>query len=224
MGNSRIRNGYKSISSIYDNYITGSNLFFRIIAKIIWGFYHSDYVEQLLESIPNNFSGKILDVPTGTGVLTCDKYSKLNNSEIICIDYSRNMLEIAKNRFEKNNLKNVKCGQGDIETLPFKNKTFDIVLSMNSFHAFMDKEKAFMETKRVLKDNGIFIGCFYVSRVTKRTDWFVKHFLAKLGTFTPPFYSLNEVKEKLNRSYKEVNLWNTNSIVSFICKNKISDL
>lgn len=34
---------------------------------------------------------------------------------------------------------------------------FDILLSMNKFHAFPDKMKAFEETARVIKQGGYFI-------------------------------------------------------------------
>jgi len=40
------------------------------------------------------------------------------------------------------------------------NASFDIVLSLNGFHAFPDKEAAYRETYCVLKPGGIFCGCF----------------------------------------------------------------
>ncbi|MBQ8526436.1 MAG: class I SAM-dependent methyltransferase [Clostridia bacterium] len=39
--------------------------------------------------------------------------------------------------------------------LPFENGSFDIVLSLNGFHAFPHKDSAYKETHRVLKDRGI---------------------------------------------------------------------
>jgi ubiquinone/menaquinone biosynthesis C-methylase UbiE len=97
------------------------------------------------------------------------------------MDYSTDMLEMEKNRFEENSLKNIECKQGDVSNIPFANETFDIVLSMNGFHAFPDKEKAFMEIKRILKNGGLFIGCFYVKGIVKRTDWFIKKSLYRTG-------------------------------------------
>ena len=72
------------------------------------------------------------------------------------------MLVQAKSRFEKHHISNVQCIQGDVGNLPFENQVFDVLVSMNGFHAFPDKEKAFSETFRVLKKGGMFIGCFYV--------------------------------------------------------------
>jgi ubiquinone/menaquinone biosynthesis C-methylase UbiE len=211
----KVKVGYKSISNIYDKYITSGNIFFKIGAKIIWGINAKDYTIKLLENIPNDFIGKLLDIPVGTGILTFEKYKQLNKAKIICMDYSNEMLEIAKERFLENNLKDIECKQGDIGNLPFENDTFDIILSMNGFHAFPDKEKAFIEIKRVLKNNGTFIGCFYVKGIKKRTDWVIKNIFVKNGTFTPPFYSKDEITEKLKKEYKDLEIWNVGSIICF---------
>ena len=217
----KIRKGYKSVSNVYDKYITSGNIFFKIGAKIIWGISAKDYSIKLLENITNEFTGKILDILVGTGILTYEKYKEINNSKIICMDYSNGMLEIAKSRFEINNLNNIECKQGDIGKIPYENETFDIVISMNGFHVFPDKEKAFIEIKRVLKSDGMFIGCFYVKGITKRTDWFIKNLYVKSGTFTPPFYTKDEIEEKLKKEYKDIELWNIGSIICFRCKNKM---
>lgn len=49
---------------------------------------------------------------------------------------------------------------GDVGALPFADGAFDIVLSLNGFHAFPDKEVAYREVFRVLKPGGTFCGCF----------------------------------------------------------------
>jgi ubiquinone/menaquinone biosynthesis C-methylase UbiE len=214
----KIGNGYKSVSNIYDNYITSENILFKIISKIIWGFYDRDYSINLLENIPDDFSGSMLDIPAGTGVLTYEKYKNMNKAKIICMDYSNDMLEIARRRFENNNLNNIECKQGDVGNISFEDGTFDMVLSMNGIHAFPDKEKAFIEIKRMLKNGGHFIGCFYAKGITKRTDFFINKLFVKNGTFIPPFYTKNEIAEKLNREYRELELWNVGSIVCFKCK------
>ena len=41
-----------------------------------------------------------------------------------------------------------------------ENESVDTVVSMNGFHAFLDKQKAFHEIWRVLKPGGDFIACF----------------------------------------------------------------
>lgn len=95
--------------------------------------------------------------------------------------------------------------------------TFDIVVSMNGFHAFPDKPKAFQETWRVLKPGGDFIACFYIQGKSGRTDWLVKNILAKNGWFTPPFQTEQELRAVLQQLYREVDLHVDGSMVYFHC-------
>ena len=71
-------------------------------------------------------------------------------------------------------LQNVQFRQGDVGALPYEDSSFDIVLSLNGFHAFPDKEAAYRETFRVLKPGGTFCGCFYVAGECRRTDRLIK--------------------------------------------------
>ena len=87
------------------------------------------------------------------------------------------MLEQAKKRFD--GYTHIKCIQGDVSNLKMNDESYDIVVSMNGFHAFPNKKKAFQETWRVLKPGGTFIGCFYIRGKSKRTDWLVNHILSK---------------------------------------------
>ena len=50
--------------------------------------------------------------------------------------------------------------RGDVGNLQMENESVDTVVSMNGFHAFLDKQKAFHEIWRVLKPGGDFIACF----------------------------------------------------------------
>ena len=214
----KIKNRYNKLAGNYDSILSVNKLWGKVCCKIIWGFEDTEYAEELLAWLPDDFSGKLLDIPAGTALFTLEKYKKLKNAEIVCMDYSQNMLEIAKEKFMQNGLNNIECKQGDIGNIPYENETFDLVLSMNGFHAFPDKEKAFSEIKRVLKNNGTFIGCFYIKGIMKRTDWFINNVYVKSGTFTPPFYTKSEVILRLDKEYKELKLWNEGSIVCFRCK------
>ncbi len=91
----------------------------------------------------------------GTGVLTMPHYASLPKSEITCLDYSEHMMANAKKRAAAMGLSNVAFVQGDVGALPFANESFDLVLSLNGFHAFPDKDAAFRETCRVLKPGGV---------------------------------------------------------------------
>ena len=117
---------------------------------------NDDYLEKALSGIPENFSGKLLEVPVGAGILTMPVYQTMPEADITCLDYSTDMMGQAQEKAEHLRPKNVPFGRGDVGALPYADDTFDIVLSLNGFHAFPDKEGAYRELFRVLKPGGTF--------------------------------------------------------------------
>lgn len=212
----KIQDAYESSKNIYDGVLTQGNFFSRMYIKLFWsGTDDNEIARKVLSYIPDDFSGKLLDVPVGTAVFTQHKWSSLKNAHITCLDYSTDMLEQAKRRLDGQ--AHINFIQGDVGNLQMDDESFDIVLSMNGFHAFPDKQKAFSETCRVLKSGGDFIACFYIRGKSKRTDWLVKNILAKKGWFTPPFQTEEELKNTLQKMYKEVELHIDGSMAYFHC-------
>lgn len=212
----KIQDAYESSKNIYDGVLTQGNFFSRMYIKLFWsGTDDNEIARKVLSYIPDDFSGKLLDVPVGTAVFTQRKWSSLKNANITCLDYSTDMLEQAKRRLDGQ--AHINFIQGDVGNLQMDDESFDIVLSMNGFHAFPDKQKAFSETCRVLKSGGDFIACFYIRGKSKRTDWLVKNILAKKGWFTPPFQTEEELKNTLQKMYKEVELHVDGSMAYFHC-------
>ena len=155
-----INKAYKDSKNYYDDILTQSSFISKAYNKIFWsGTQDLEIANKILSNIPDDFNGKILDVPVGTAVFTHNKWKALKNTIITCLDISIDMLEKAKERINESNINFI---QGDVGNLPFEDNSFDIVLSMNGFHAFPDKDKAFKEISRVLKKGGYFIGCFYI--------------------------------------------------------------
>ena len=212
----KIQDAYESSKNIYDGVLTQGNFFSRMYIKLFWsGTDDNEIARKVLSYIPDDFSGKLLDVPVGTAVFTQRKWSSLKNARITCLDYSTDMLEQAKRRLDGK--AHINFIQGDVGNLQMDDESFDIVLSMNGFHAFPDKQKAFSETCRVLKSGGDFIACFYIKGKSKKTDWLVKNILAKKGWFTPPFQTEEELKNTLQKMYKEVELHIDGSMAYFHC-------
>lgn len=212
----KIQDAYESSKNIYDGVLTQGNFFSRMYIKLFWsGTDDNEIARKVLSYIPDDFSGKLLDVPVGTAVFTQRKWSSLKNAHITCLDYSTDMLEQAKRRLDGK--AHINFIQGDVGNLQMDDESFDIVLSMNGFHAFPDKQKAFRETCRVLKSGGDFIACFYIRGKSKKTDWLVKNILAKKGWFTPPFQTEEELKNTLQKMYKKVELHIDGSMAYFHC-------
>ena len=214
--NDKITSSYKASKNIYDSILTQSSLFGKLYIKTFWhGVDDNRIAAELLRYIPDRFSGRLLDVPVGTGVFTCEKYKRMTKADIICLDYSEDMLEQAKARFAKNGIDNVTFLRGDVGALPFEDCAFDTVLSMNGFHAFPDKDKAFSEITRVLRPGGRLAACFYIRGRSAVTDALVKNVLARKGWFTPPFDTSGELMKRLERAYEVTNWHIRGSMVYF---------
>ena len=110
----QIRNAYKLTggnASFYDGMMTYSTLPGKAICRIVWnmdGEKNLRYLERALSGVPENFTGKLLEVPVGTGVLTMPVYRELPEAEITCLDYSPNMMAAAQERAKKAGIGNVR--------------------------------------------------------------------------------------------------------------------
>lgn len=218
-----IKNAYRTLGkthNFYDNMMTGSTAAGMAVVKAVWRMSREDMLEyqsKVFEPIPAGFDGKILEVPVGTGVLSLPVWKTLPDADITCLDYSEKMMEAAESRAASMGTKNVNFRQGDVGALPYKDETFDAVVSLNGFHAFPDKEAAYRETFRVLKPGGLFTGCFYVEKSNKHTDRIIQSLYTRAGYFTPPFETVDSLRKRLEGMYSEVEVSNIESIAVFRC-------
>ena len=218
-----IQNAYKSLgkeATFYDSMITCSTIPGRAVCGLVWNMdrqTNTKYLEMALSGIPEDFCGRMLEVPVGTGVLTMPVYKTLPNAEIVCLDYSESMMATARHRAENMGLGDIQFRQGDVGSLPYEDGSFDLVLSLNGFHAFPDKEAAYWEVFRVLKPGGIFCGCFYIKGENKRTDWFIEKLYTPKGFFTPPYETAGSLKAKLESMYSKVTVDTVESMGCFTC-------
>ena len=218
-----IRRSYKALSdmaSFYDGIITRSTLPGKVMDSLIWGLdkeLAAKWLDDALSPIPEGFSGRLLEVPVGTGVLTMPLYASLPNAEVTCLDYSPDMMENARKRALALGISNVSFVQGDVGALPFADESFDVVLSLNGFHAFPDKDAAYRETSRVLRKGGIFCGCFYIAGEFGRTDRFVKRLYVPKGFFTPPFETKGSLEKRLKSLYGRVEVHTVRAEGIFRC-------
>ena len=220
----QIRNAYRTTggqASFYDGMMTYSTWPGKAICRVVWnmnGKKNAAYLEKALSGIPEGFSGKLLEVPVGTGVLTMPVYQALPGADITCLDYSPDMMAAAQEKAKRLGIANVAFAQGDVGALPFADESFDAVLSLNGFHAFPDKEAAYRETFRVLKKGGTFCGCFYIRGECGRTDWFIRHLYQPKGFFTAPYETQSSLRERLSRMYETAEVTAVEGIGCFCCR------
>jgi len=98
---------------------------------------------------------RILDVCTGTADLAIEFAKQNQNSEIIGLDLSPEMLEIAHSKLSKDGLQaQVRLQQGNALQLPFPDETFDLVSIAFGLRNLSDYKKGIAEMSRVLKPGG----------------------------------------------------------------------
>ena len=109
-----------------------------------------DFNLSLSEKKPDT----LLDLGSGTGMLTSLVADRWRDASIFCCDIAH-----AMNLEARNNLStaSVKVLTGDAEELPYKDASFDMVVSNLAFQWATSLPKLFKEVRRVLKDGGEFI-------------------------------------------------------------------
>ena len=74
-----IRSAYRMTggNDFYDGMITCTTLSGKAVCRLVWDMNKAEcdnYLEKALSGIPEHFSGKLLEVPVGTGILTMPLY------------------------------------------------------------------------------------------------------------------------------------------------------
>jgi ubiquinone/menaquinone biosynthesis C-methylase UbiE len=99
-------------------------------------------------------AGKVLEIGPGPGYVSMEIAKLLPEIEVIGLDLSDAMIEIAeKNAREYGFSERVKFKKGDASEMPFEDSSFDFAISSGSLHHWKKPTKVFDEIYRVLKPN-----------------------------------------------------------------------
>jgi arsenite methyltransferase len=97
----------------------------------------------------------VLDLGSGAGFdcfLSANRVGK--KGKVIGIDMTPEMIERSRENAEKGGYENVEFRLGDIENLPIKAESVDVVISNCVINLSQEKDKVFKEAFRVLKPGG----------------------------------------------------------------------
>jgi len=154
--------------------------------------------ELLFRVLEENKNKKILDVGTGTGFLSL-LLAELGY-EVVGVDLSEKMLEKAREKAAKYNLK-IRFEVGEAENLDFKDNSFDAVVCRHLLWTLPNPQKAVKEWIRVTKHGGRIIAvdgkwqCSSFSERIRRTFGNVAILL--LEKRNPWNLNYKEIKDKL---------------------------
>lgn len=150
--NNNIEGFWKSTPAEFNESYTSRNKFRYFVNYFLNS--RMKKVESLLVDI--DLKGKkVLDVGCGGGQYM--EYFLDKGTKITGIDYSEKMIEMARGYLEgkeKNKTLRYSLIKADAEDLPFRNNTFDLIVSIGLLEYLSRPEKALSEIHRVLKKGG----------------------------------------------------------------------
>lgn len=189
----QVRNTFDKMANAYEHSVDNDNL------------YNAEYERPaMMELVPENLTGqKVLDAGCAAGWYTLQFLNR--GAEAVAIDMSQEMVSAAKRRVD--NRAQVLCLDLG-EQLPFKDESFDFILSSLTLHYLKEWEGTFTEFRRVLKPGGRFLFSIHHPltdiRLLDQSDYFSTELIVdewkKDGkTFKVPFYR-RPLHEILNRT------------------------
>jgi ubiquinone/menaquinone biosynthesis C-methylase UbiE len=116
------------------------------------GHANEESLRLLVELAELSGEDTVLDVACGTGMVAC-AFAEVAR-RVSGIDLTSAMLEQARLLAQQRNLSNLSWYHGDIETLPFSDNSFSVVLSRYAFHHFLNPGPVIREMSRVCHPGG----------------------------------------------------------------------
>jgi ubiquinone/menaquinone biosynthesis C-methylase UbiE len=95
---------------------------------------------------------RVLDVATGGGHVAFSLAP--HSAEVVALDLTREMLQVAEQEAIKRQLANIRFLEGDAQKLPCADASFDVVVCRQAAHHFPHVSQAVQEWRRVLKPGG----------------------------------------------------------------------
>ena len=114
----------------------------------------SEWAARLIALVDLQPGEHVLDVACGSGGLTYPVADTIKASgRVVGLDLSPEMLTVARAR-DGSRAVPIEWREGDVQTLPFENNTFDVAFCAFGLMFFPDRTAALKELRRVLKAEG----------------------------------------------------------------------
>jgi malonyl-CoA O-methyltransferase len=160
INNLRLRNNFSKVANSYEVY-----------ASI-----QVEVANRLLANLNGVYPERILDIGMGTGRFTEEIKLRFPKADIYGIDFSEGMVrESRKKDF-------LLTAAGDAQLLPFKNNSFNLIVSNLCYQWVGDLGLSFSEVRRILKDEGVFLFSFFATDTLKELRESISHVMHNSGS------------------------------------------
>lgn len=154
-------------------YKNGNNLNIRIFLHQEYSVNPKGWFAWIFEQIPLAPGKRILEIGCGNGQLWKDR-ALPEGCQVVLSDVSGGMLKEAQEQIGER--EGFSYQAFDCQTLPFEAQTIDVVVANHVMFYVKNREKAFAEIRRVLKDGGVFICSTYGKDHMKEISALAKEF------------------------------------------------
>ena len=172
---------------------------------------------QAIERMDIQSGERVLEVGVGTGI-NLSLYPK--NCSVVGIDFSGPMLEIARERAARKDVRNVRLLQMDAADLKFADNSFDIVYAPYVISVVPDPVKVAHEMRRVCRPGGriIVLNHFLspnaiLSRIERLISPFTIHIGFKADLDLPAFLAQAELRPQSIERVNIPKLWSLITVV-----------
>ena len=148
-----MQNSFSNTESVKQQYCNDKNLAARYKLHEKHSTSKQGFTSWLWEQYHFCENSRILELGCGNANQWVNR-TLLTGCDVILSDFSEGMVDIAKAKHEKH--KNFSFQQIDIQSIPFADESFDIVIANHMLYHVPDLHKALLEVKRVLRPGGKF--------------------------------------------------------------------
>lgn len=143
----------------------------------------------------------ILEIGCGTGAYTYLLHGEFPQSDIVSVDVSGEMIEMAKKKLRN---KNISFLVRDEKDIPIKRK-FDLITSNAALQWAEKIENSFYRYSSMLRDGGLFTFSVYGPETfCEFEDIISSYFGAKNITDASRFYGIQALREKLGKYFNKI--------------------
>lgn len=153
---------------------------------------HQEIGRELVKKVLNEKADRILDIGMGTGRMTRALSFYFPESQVVGMDFADQMIEIAKQKCEKHFIV-----QADARALPFKAKSFDLIVSNLAIQWIENLEEAFNIYYETLSQGGTICFTMFGKETFRELFEAINHVQRDLKTqgTIRRLYSCDEVKK-----------------------------
>jgi ubiquinone/menaquinone biosynthesis C-methylase UbiE len=155
------------IVKIYESRLWRRNPFFEFVNQISF----KDEEQAILNAAKLKGNELVLDLACGTGSYSRQFAHAVPQGQVIGMDISRPMLEMAVNNARNAGLSNIIFARGNALDLPFAENSLDVINCCGALHLFPNTDLVLSEVCRVLKPEGRFTTAVFKRRSGRIGKW-----------------------------------------------------